>query len=1062
MEEQIKQAVEIAINPSSDYNLKQEAINFITEIKSSSNSIPSFISILLNQQINNEELKFIAIQTICEFIPNVNQDVQNYIRSNLFQYFKDLISINKIDSIYLRNKLAESFSILFCNLYLTSWSNFFKDFIQLITDDSNNGNQLAIDQFLRILLNIHSEIGDQLIIRDRLLIERNNLLKDSIRINDMNQLTLIWKNFLKDYNDNDEIIQKTLQIIGGYISWIDITLIISSDYINLILQFLNSNSSSIKSTCCLTLSEIISKKMKPDNKLELLSLLNLTQKINILNLNHSIDLEFLESLAKLFNSIGLELTYILESSDSNLNLKINSNNQICLEIFPSILKILSNPYDDISQQIFPFLSNWLSILKKKNNNLKISNNNENNNENFLELTNIHLEILSNLLIKIMKKMKFDSDDDGLDEDSNSEFFEFRSKLKTFQDSIALISSDLYLDQIILSINQSLSLDNEIKDWRILEFGLYQLSNFADSLRNNLLSNNIPKNSINQSKPYLIFQEIVIKLINSNLIVSINHPLIQLLFFELIVRHYNFLNNSNDKSNLTIHILTLFNTQYALFNSNEKVKLRCWYLFFRFVKLTKPILIDESFILNLINNLSNNNLLLIEAELPLNNNNEDDDEILEYKTSKFDNQLYLFESLGLLISLIPSNQIDLKLKILDLLLIPIFNELQNIITKSKSFSTIKTTAAAATSTSTITTAPSSSSSTALASKSIEEQTLILQAHHLLMSIGTIARGFEYDSTSPNKKYPLEIVERFNNSSEVVLITLESLSSNEIIRDASRFAFARFIPILKSSINSYLSRLISILLSSSDLKFNELTDFLGFIGQIIHNFNKDELIYQLLNELFTPLSNKIFQMLNDKGENNVYELMPDIIREKTSLNKAFLNLLITLPTNNVTSLLITEINKPNLATILQHLFQSANNLDELQVSKLSIGALALFINVFGSDSINDPEDKFAGGLRIEGISQFLLENSIKLSFEIPFQNEKFDIKDAQYRFLTDELANLLKVLYKVKSQDSIVYLKEIYFPQIQLPSNVGDDIITNLINLDNKQFKKYFINFILQFK
>jgi exportin-T len=433
------------------------------------------------------------------------------------------------------------------------------------------------------------------------------------------------------------------------------------------------------------------------------------------------------------------------------------------------------------------------------------------------------------------------------------------------------------------------------------------------------------------------------------------------------------------------------------------------------------MLSDSLLETLIAQMSSD-ILVIKAELP---KKDEDSEIVE-SSSTFDSQLYLFETAGLLISLVDNTKLALKLKLLDLLLNPIYANLQQIISNSK-----------------------------------RDPQSILQAHHSLMAIGTIARGFEYDS-SPNKKYPTEIAERFNNTAEVVLVTLENLSNFEIIRDSSRFSFARFIPILKNSINNHLSRLISILLASNNLKLSELTDFLGFIGQIVHSFNKDDLIYQLLNDLFTPLSNKVSAMLNDKGENEVFELMPDVQRDKASLKKAFITLLISLNTNHVSSLLITQTNKGNLPATLNNLLEDANNLNDLSVTKLALGELVILAKVFGNDTCNDPEDRYGQNLTIEGISSFLLSNLVKLSFQIPFQNEKFDIKDAQFRFIADELASILKTLYSVKGQELISYLRDVYFPEIQLPSNVGDDLCSNLVTLDIKEFRKYFVKFVLQFK
>ena len=186
--------------------------------------------------------------------------------------------------------------------------------------------------------------------------------------------------------------------------------------------------------------------------------------------------------------------------------------------------------------------------------------------------------MSTLLNKLILKMRFDDDDDGvLDEDTQAQFLDFRAKLKSFQDTIALLEPQLYLEAIPVIINESIFETNvDDVNWRKVELGLYQLNGFSDSIRNNVFQ--ISRNEINQSKPYLIFQEFLIKLINSDLIMKINHPMIQSNFFELIVKHYNFLVSRESNFELIIKILQIFTSPLGLFNENEKVRIRSWYLF----------------------------------------------------------------------------------------------------------------------------------------------------------------------------------------------------------------------------------------------------------------------------------------------------------------------------------------------------------------------------------------------------------------------------------------------------------------------------------------------------
>ena len=1002
MEHQINQAVEIALSGTSDPSLKNQAIDFINQIKSTQEGYQSCLNILLSNSSINEQFKFFIFQVIEENLSKLNQEDILDLNRKLFKYVESLISSSINESNFLKNKFTEILSKIFCLTYLNIYPDFLKDYLQLI--ESNNN--MAIDYYLRLLISIHQEIGDKLILRSKEEQERNTLLKDQIRVNDMNPLVLSWNNILRNsieisddlsnISDFDKsLINNSLEncliVIGQYVNWMDINLFVNNDFFNMIFQVLIKNFQQ-KNQCCLTIIEILSKKMKPENKLQLISLLNITSILNDLNFADA-DLEFLETLAKLTNQIGYELCIVIENSISNENLINECLNQF-LYLWPFIFNFLINEYDEISVQVFPFIQYYLILSKK------------------LEQLSANYELFENLLNKIILKMKFDSEDDGEDMDSVDEFNEFRSRLKTFQDSIAIFKPDLYLNVLPMIINQSV-FENVENDWRNLELGLYELSNFCDSIKNNLI--NLPKNQITTSKPFEIFTNFLIKLINSDIILNVNHNIIQINFFELVIKNFSSLNNEiKGDTSLILKILQLFTSEIGLFNENEKVRVRTWYLFFRYIKLVKPVLNEPSFIEDLLTKLQP--LLIIKAQLPT---KDDDLDIVEL--GNFNNQLYLFESVGLLVSLFDINEI-LKLRLIDIILQPLFNDLEGCI---KSGNT--------------------------------DQLIVLQIHHVLMAIGTFARGYDHET---NHKYSPEVVSKFSDASQVVIITLENFSKFETVRDASRFSFARFIPILNENASEHLSKLISLVLASANLKSIELVDFISFINQIIHVYQNNGNIYQLLNDLFTPLIKKIFEMLEVKVDDDSF--IPDIIRDKNSLKKSFLNLLTTLFINHQTSLLITETNKQVFPEIISKVFEFGYDLSETSISKLAIGQLTNLINVFNNGRIIDPMDKFCENLLvIEGIDEYLINNSTSLCFELPFKTADFDLKDAQYRLICQEIALLLKTLQLKKNEEFLTYLSQ-YLTETGLSNDLKNDFGTNLLELDQKAFKKYFIAFVTELK
>ncbi|ODV82064.1 Xpo1-domain-containing protein [Suhomyces tanzawaensis NRRL Y-17324] len=986
MEQQIHQAVEIALSATSSQELKNQAIEFVNQIKSTEEGYKSCLDILSKSpaQPINESLKFFIYQVLDENVDKLNEQQLFDLNTKVFEVLMAYLSNNVSDPTYLRNKFASIFGKLFCYVYTSIYPAFFKDLFNLI----NPPTQLSIDYYTRIVIAIHYEIGDKFISRTKEIQERNNLLKDSIRANDMNELVSSWFKILQTPTNSDEILNNALIIIGQFINWMEISLFVSGECVSTVLQYLDKPEQ--RNETCSTIIEIISKKMKPANKLELLNLFNLTSIIGNINLRDEDDIEFLENVSKLLNQIGGELLIILET-DATL---VSQVNEQFFKLWPLIFEFLGHEYDDISQQVFPFIQQYL-LLSKKVNDLNSP------------------ELISTLLNKIILKMKFDDDTDGLNDEENEQFNEIRSRLKVFQETISNLNPSLYVKVLPMIIEESLrSISDEKMDWRKLELGLFELNNYSDSLRNGFLG----KAEVAEQNELLL--QLLVNLINSDFIVQVDHPKIQIDFFEIIVRNISLLlkltNSGPGPNPVIIKLINIFTSQIGLLNQVEKVRLRSWYLFFRFIKLTKPTLTDEAFIESILIKLQP--LLVIKAELPV---KDEDDNLIEEEN--FSNQLYLFESIGLLISLIPNDLLNSKLKLIDLIFQPLFSNLEACIKNSDHHN---------------------------------QPLITLQVHHSLMAIGTFVRGFE-DSSQIHD----EVINKINNASQVVVISLENFPKSEIIREAARFSFSRFIPVLKNRIGVHLTKLITLILAAPNLKLTELCDFLSFLGQIVHNFKSDDNIYQLINNLISPLFNKVFDMLASNDD----ELFPDLKREKVLLKKAMMNFLSSIIINHVTSLLVTETNKQKFPTILSSLFEYAYDLSETSVSKLAITQLINIVTIFGNgDKINDPNDKYSESLPpLEGINEFLTDKVTQLSFELPFKYQEFDLKDAQYRLIAQELALLLKTYQQVGGDTYLTFLSN-YLVNMGLSQELMNDFGSNLVKSDSRGFKKYFIEFVTQLK
>ena len=297
----------------------------------------------------------------------------------------------------------------------------------------------------------------------------------------------------------------------------------------------------------------------------------------------------------------------------------------------------------------------------------------------------------------------------------------------------------------------------------------------------------------------------------------------------------------------------------------KVKLRSWYLFHRFVKHVRQH--TGSIAETVIQSLSD--LLPINAELPeeaSENDNEDmsstgDD---QSALATFNSQLYLYETIGCLCSA-RSIPVESQVLLVRSVTHPLFSDLQANLDQAKA----------------------------------GDNRAALQVHHLIMALGTLARGFsDYMPTAnPNSSMsPARIVsEEFARSAEAILVALEGLRSCFDVRESARFAFSRLLNVLGSQVLPQLPRWIEGLLSERSTK-DEMAAFLKLLDQVVFGFKSE--IFDILNTLLTPFLKRVFAGIAEPVAGTDDEI------QLTELKREYLAFLLVILNNDLESVLVSQ--------------------------------------------------------------------------------------------------------------------------------------------------------------
>lgn len=244
------------------------------------------------------------------------------------------------------------------------------------------------------------------------------------------------------------------------------------------------------------------------------------------------------------------------------------------------------------------------------------------------------------------------------------------------------------------------------------------------------------------------------------------------------------------------------------------------MFYKFIKEDRSDISIE-----LVGTLLNGvrDLLVIEVELPELENPAEQDLLTEAinNSGVFDSQLHLYEVVGLLVSLCFKNA-DEHTALLLSFVQPLLDELE---------------------------------ANLQAIKSAQDVVQIVKVHHVIMALGSIAKGYPEVPQPIPEGYILPPISVFRQMTQAIIVSLGAMSSFKPVRDAARFAFARMVATTGSHITDFIPAMMTSLLSHFEP--TELVDFVNFISLLMHRLGME--MSDVLNQLIMPLHARIMELL-----------------------------------------------------------------------------------------------------------------------------------------------------------------------------------------------------------
>ncbi|KAF2254853.1 Exportin-T [Trematosphaeria pertusa] len=986
MEAQVENAIQIASDPRSSQHLRGQAIEYLNQLRTDGSAWQACLALFTRDPRPAEITRHTSLDLVNNAVQEHRLDDQSlsYIKDTLMGYIRQTYAPGNIttDTSHIQNKLMQTMTYLFVALYPSSWQSFFDDFRALAGDQATIGsvNTVGTILYLRMLGQVHDEIADQLIARPDEDKKRHTELKDLIRHRDAQKIALSWQEILAKWRETDfGLVEMCLRTIGRWVSWIDISLVVNEAMINTFLQMAGQQGISdpespegrVRDAAIDTFSEIVGKKMNPAEKIELILFLNLANVVGQLINSPALsdqktpdyDNDLAETVAKLVNNIVFDIVKILENDSVNEQTRQRADELI--QVFtPYLLRFFSDQYDEVCATVIPSLTDLLTFFRKLQ-------------KRTGSLPAQYGAILPPVLEAIISKMKYDEavswGEEG-EQTDEAEFQDLRKRLHVLQQTVAAIDESFYIETLSRVVNDTfnrLSSSGQSLDWRDLDLALYEMYLFGElAIRNQgLYAKREPSSVAAQRLVGMMFS-----MVESDL-ASYPHPAVQLQYMEICVRYYQFFEQN---SQLIPKVLENF---VGLTHHNHvKVRSRSWYLFQRLVKHLRSQLGNVSYeIIQAIGDL-----LTIKAELP--DDSADDmssDEDDQSADALFNSQLYLFEAVGCIAS---SSTVSAENKKLyaQTIMNPLFLDLEQTLPQARN----------------------------------GDERAVLQIHHIIMAIGTLARGYSDWMPSNNSVLPhSEVSDEFFKGSEAVLVALKSLNSSSTIRYAARFAFSRMIAVLGSRLLEELPSWIEGLLSLSSC-MDEISTFLKVLGQVIFTFKAE--ISGILDTVLTPLLQRIFTALavTPSGTDDEIQL--------AELRREYLNFIFVVLGHGLGSVFVSEANQSTFETIITSIDTFARDPSDYQTARLALSVLIRMTSVWsGPDKVGPganttPTSPITSQAPIPGFDNYVVDRFSPLVWSIP-ASPGFNSKDAQAKQVLYEAANLQAEIVKKVGEPYVERLK-----------------------------------------
>ena len=361
--QEIRQAISVAGNPVASAADRNAALEYCNSVKCSPGAWRLCCDLFRSG--SDASVRFWCLSSLLEIVQNAwmahDAESQLAIRVFVLEFMRQQVAGPHLDAhVFILNKFGQLVAALVAGSFPQQWPDLFE---AMLDNFSAAPSPATVDMFLRVMSAVDEDIicGGLDFPRESHQAAVSMQVKDGLRASSIARIIDVWMTIICQCGDtNASLTCATLSLIGRYISWADIGLVVNDKVLPILFRCCAPPALLPDALKCL--AAVVSKKMEYPSKIAVMLQINVPSALQQVASNPSLA----EPYAPLVAAICKETIACISKSieDASLTATASASAQILNAALPSLIVNLQSCAAGSAETSLELLKEFVALLKK--------------------------------------------------------------------------------------------------------------------------------------------------------------------------------------------------------------------------------------------------------------------------------------------------------------------------------------------------------------------------------------------------------------------------------------------------------------------------------------------------------------------------------------------------------------------------------------------------------------------------------------------------------------------------------------------------------------------------